>query len=98
MSNTIKVVVKLPKEAAKVVENFENTLLSYRNAVDGYIESIPFPGREANIDIVMNDEGKTLHMDENIYVPDYNYVFVGPLVVVGVTENLTWRSLTDEEI
>ena len=50
------------------------------------------------MDIVMNDEGKILKQDPNIYSPVYDDYFVGPLVAVGVTPDLTWRSLTDEEI
>lgn len=97
LKNTIKAIVKEPNKAPEVRE-IENSLHGYQKLVEGYIESVPMPTMEDDIDIVMNDEGKILHLDANIYVPEYKDIFVGTLVVVGVTRDLTWRGLTDEEI
>lgn len=94
----ITAIIKQPGKDPEVVTNFENTLRGYQKAVDGYIESISLPGMEDNIDIVMNDEGKMRSMEANIVVPEYRDVLVGTLVIVGVTPDLTWRSLTDDEI
>lgn len=96
-NDMIKAIYKYPGEAPQVVEHL-NTLRGYQKVVEGYIESVPFPGREDNMDIVMNDEGKILKQESNIFCPEYKDIFVGPLVIVGVTEDLTWRGLTDDEI
>ncbi len=96
--DSIKVVTKLPGQDESIELKFSNTLRGYQTFVEGYIESVPFPGKEDDMDIVMNDEGKILKQDPNIYSPEYKDYFVGPIVAVGVTPELTWRSLTDEEI
>ena len=96
-NDLIRAVVKYPGKEAEVVWHL-NTLRGYQKVVEGYIESVPFPGRDDSMDIVMNDEGKILKQEANIFVPEYKDIFVGPIIAVGVTEDLTWRSLTDEEI
>lgn len=96
--NLIKAVTKLPGQDPTVELKFQNTLRGYQAFVEGYIESVPFPGMDDSMDIVMNDEGKILKQEANIYSPEYRDHFVGPIVAVGVTPDLTWRSLTDEEI
>jgi len=94
----VRVVVKEPNKQAEE-RLIDNTLRGYQKAVDGWIESVCLPQHEDNIDIVMNDEGKLLNMETNVYVDEYKDFFVGTLVAVGVNKNdLTWRSLTDEEI
>ena len=97
LKNTIKAIVKEPNKAPEVRE-IENSLRGYQKLVEGYIESVPMPTMEDDIDIVMNDEGKILRLDANIYIPEYDDTLVGTLVVVGVTKDLTWRGLTDKEI
>lgn len=97
LKNTIKAIVKQPNKAPEVRE-IENSLREYQTLVKGYIESVPMPTMQDDVDIVMNDEGKMLHLDANIYAPEYDDTFVGTLVVVGVTKDLTWRGLTDKEI
>ena len=95
--DSIKAVVKEPGKAPVVME-VDNSLRGYQKLVNGYIESIPFPGYEDDIDIVINDEGKVLGLEPNIFVREYKDIFCGTLVVVGVTPELTWRGLTDEEV
>ena len=95
-NDLIKAVAKYPGKDPKVVMHL-NTLRGYQKFVEGYIESVPFPGREDSMDIVLNDEGKILKQEANIFVPEYKDIFVGPIIAVGVTEDLTWRSLTKEE-
>lgn len=97
LKNMIKAVVKEPGKAPEVRE-IENSLYGYQKLVEGYIESVPMPGKEDEMDLVMNDEGKMVGLDANIYVPEYRDMFVGTLVVVGVTTDLKWRGLTAEEI
>lgn len=94
----VTVIVKEPGKAAKIVKDFPNTLREYQKTVEGYIESVPFPGHDDDIDIVMNDEGKVMHLDANIFVPEYKDIFVGTLVVVGCAPDLTWESLDAERI
>jgi len=96
-NDIITAVVKEPGKLAEV-KDIKNTLRGYQKLVDGYIESVPMPGLEDDIDIVMNDEGVTLNLPANIEVPDYRTTLVGTLVAVGLTPDLTWRSLTYEEI
>ena len=93
----IKAVIKYPGKEPKVVMHL-NTLRSYQKFVEGYIEAVPFPGRDDSMDIVMNDEGKILHMEANIFVPEYKDIFVGPIIAVGLNKDRVWRSLTDEEV
>ena len=94
----ITVIIKEPGKAAKIVKDFPNTLREYQKTVEGYIESVPFPGHDDDIDIIMNDEGKIAHLDANIFVPEYKDIFVGTLVVVGCAPDLTWESLDTERI
>ena len=94
--NIITAVVKYPGKEPEVIEH-PNTLRGYQKVVNGYIEAVPFPGREDDMDIVMNDEGKIKHLEPNIFIPEYRDVFVGPMIAVGVTQDLMWRSLTEEE-
>ena len=93
----ITVVIKMPGEEPEVATIY-NRLKSYQKFVDGFIESVPAPFDYDNINIVMNDEGKIRKMGANIFVPEYKDIFAGPILAVGVTDDLTWRSLTDKEI
>ena len=95
--DAIRAVIKYPGRDPEVIEQ-ANTLRGYQKVVNGYIESVPFPGKEDDMDIIMNDEGKMVGLEPNIFIPEYRDVFVGVLLAVGVTEDLTWRGLTDEEI
>lgn len=94
----ITVIMKQPGENPEVVTNFDNSLKGYQKAVDGYIETIRLPGMEDQIDIVLNDEGKLRGLKPNIVIPEYSDIAVGTIIVVGVTPDLDWRSLTQDEI
>lgn len=94
----ITVIIKQPGENPEVVANFDNSLKGYQKAVDGYIETIRFPGMEDQMDIILNDEGKLRGLEPNIVIPEYKDVVVGTIIVVGVTPDLDWRSLTQDEI
>lgn len=96
-NSIITAVVKEPGKQARV-QDISNTLRGYQKLVGGYIESIPMPGMEDEIDIIMNDDGKALHLPDNIEISEYRTTFVGTLVAVGVAPDLTWRSLTDDEV
>lgn len=93
----IKAVVKYPGKDPQEVMQL-NTLTGYQKVVEGYIECIPFPGRDDSMDIVLNDEGKILKQEVNIFVPEYKDILVGPLIAVGLKKDLSWRSLTEEEV
>lgn len=90
--------MKQPGKDPEIVTNFDNSLKGYRKAVDGYIEAIPLPGMEDQIDIVLNDEGKLRGLEPNIVIPEYSDIVVGTIVVVGITSDFSWRSLTQDEI
>lgn len=93
----VKVITKQPGKEPEIKE-IGTSLEDYQNEVKGYIESIPFPG-EDTIDIILNDMGKVNGMDENIIVPEYGDILMGPLVFIGVdTDAYQWRSLTNKEI
>lgn len=93
----IKVIVKAPGKEPELKE-IGTSLEDYQAEVSGYIESIPFPGEET-IDIILNEMGKLNGMDENIIVPEYGDILMGPLVFIGVNADAyQWCSLTDKEI
>lgn len=94
----ITVVIKYPNKPA-TVENIIKNNKTYEKIVEGYIAAVPFPGSERHMDLLMNDEGKMIHMEPNLYSPEYKNIFVGPLIAIGVAEkDLSWRSLTSAEI
>lgn len=94
----ITAIIKQPGKDPEVVTNFDSSLEGCQKVVDGYIETIPLPGMEDNVDIIVNDEGKMRSMEANIVVPEYRDVLVGTIILVGVTPDLDWRSLTQDEI
>jgi len=94
---TISVVIKNPGEKAEI-KNISLGLKELQTIVHGYIESVPFPGKN-NLDFVLNDEGKILDMEANIFVPEYEDIFVGPLIVLGVDEKkASWTNVPKEEM
>lgn len=93
----IKVLVKEPSKEP-VIKEIGTSLEDYQNEVHGYIESIPFPQMD-DVDIVINEMGKLNGMKENIVIPEYSDILMGPVVILGVDEKeCTWTSLPDERI
>lgn len=92
----IVAVVKEPGGAAKI-KTIDNTLKSFQEIVGGYIECIPFPGIE-ELDIFLNEEGKLIGLNPNIYLREYKDIIVGTFFVVGNDGEGDAISLTEEQI
>jgi len=93
----IRAVVKEPSKEAQEKE-IEVSLEKLQGLVKGLIEIVPFPGKEG-LDIVLNEEGKLINMEPNVYLPEYSDMAVGPIVVIGFgDEQGEHRGLTEEEI
>lgn len=99
--NQIKVVVKkvdkvLDMNKYAEVMHITNELSDLQNFVDGYIEAVPFPTIDGAY-IVCNEDGKYKNLPANIFVPEFNDVIVGNLIVVGVKDE-DFCSLTENQI
>lgn len=84
----ITVVVKEPHDILKVVE-VDHTTDAFNDIVGGWFEVIDLP---FNVDMVLNEEGKILNLEPNI--------FIGWDVVVGtvffvIRDGENWKSLDD---
>lgn len=90
----IEIVVKMPMYDAKEM-SVKDDYRSYHDFVQGNIEMIQFPGLE-NVSVILNEEGKLFSMEPNVYSPEYEDLFVGPIMFVG-TSGERMRSLTEKE-
>lgn len=88
----IKVLVVEPGDIGRVRE-IENTLESFKEIVEGYIECI-YPWKD--IIIVCNEEGKLLNLKPNRFVK--GDLIVGTFIVAGNDNKGDFRSLTEEEL
>lgn len=88
----IRVLVVEPNDIPRLKE-IENTLDTYKEIVQGYIECI-YPWKD--IIIVCNEEGKILNLKPNRFVK--GNLIVGTFIIVGNDNKGDFRSLTDEEI
>jgi hypothetical protein len=78
----IVVLVKEPGKPAQV-KTIQNSLKSFQEIVGGYIECIQFPTlEEEGVDIFLNEEGKLIGLEPNIYLREYGDVLVGTFFVV----------------
>ena len=93
----IRVLIKEPKMEAQELK-ITNCLQEYQRRVEGYIETLPFPGKDCCMDMVINDEAKLLKLDENISVPEYKDIVTGTIIVAGLNNDGSFRSLTDDEV
>lgn len=92
----IVAVVKEPGGAAKI-KTIDNTLESFQEIVEGYIECVPFPGIE-ELDIFLNEEGKLIGLKPNIYLREFEDIIMGTFFVVGNDGDGDAISLTEEQI
>ena len=89
----IKVLVLEPKKAPYVKE-VRDTLDTWQDLVDGWIEiTYPF---DDDVVVVGNEEAKLVGMEGNRHIN--GAVYAGPIVLVGDTGYGDFRGLTDEEI
>lgn len=87
----IKVLVVEPGKEPYIKE-IKNSLKSFQNEVDGYIE---FVSMENGVDLILNEEGKLLGLPFNRYV--LNDVLCGTFLVVGEINGET-IALSNEKI
>jgi len=88
----IKAILIKPNFIPKIIE-IEDDLRTYQKLVDGYIEPIHI-GRE--LTALVNEEGRLLGMTPNFSI-GYTTI-VGPAVIVRDRGDVTYESLTDEQI
>ena len=99
MENKIKVIEVKPNTPPKVIE-FEDTLENLQNEVEGIIDMIYI---DAEVAIVLNDEGKIYNLPPNRPLKNERGevvdVIVGNFLIVGArADSDSFSSLTDEEI
>lgn len=95
--NKVLGIVKEPGKEA-VVKEIELNMQILWKIVNGRIEVVGFPGLE-NVDIVLNEVGKLTGEKPNIYLPEYDDVLVGTIIIVGYDEeNDATVSLNEEQI
>ena len=95
-----ELIITLVKSPLKEAEelNIENTLERFQKLVGGEIYDIPIPKHENTIHLIANDKAELLKLEANIYIPENKLTVAGPIIVVGVKEDGSARSLTDEEM
>ena len=95
-----ELIITLVKSPLKEAEelNIENTLERFQKLVGGEIYDIPIPKHENTIHLIANDKAELLKLESNIYIPENKLTVAGPIIVVGVKEDGSARSLTDEEM
>lgn len=100
ISSQNELIITLVKSPLKEAEelNIENTLESLQKLVGGEIYDIPIPKHENAIHLIANDKAELLKLESNIYIPENKLTVAGPIIVVGVKEDGSARSLTDEEM
>ena len=74
----MKVIVKEPNKYPEERE-IENTLEAFQEIVDGYIEVVPFPYKDALL--VCNEEGKLMGLEPNMILG--RDIIVGTVVICG---------------
>lgn len=75
----------------------DNDLKTFQGLVDGYIETVPFPGMK-NVSIILNEEGKLDGLRANFHIPEYDDLAVGTIIVVGVDQRKSdFKSLSKEQ-
>lgn len=95
--NKVLGIVKEPGKEA-VVKEIELNIGILWQIVNGRIEIVGFPGLK-NVDIVLNEVGKLSGEKPNIYLPEYDDVLVGTIIIVGYDEeNDATVSLNEEQI
>lgn len=87
------ILFKEPGEVPEIRE-IPNELAALQELVGGYIEVAPL---DRALRFVVNEEGKLLGLEPNIYAPTLD-VLVGPLVVTAYDGSGDFRTLTEEEI
>lgn len=93
----IKGLLVKPYKAPEIIE-FSEEYGELQKLVEGYIE---MPYLFDDVDIVINEEGKLIGLEPNVYIYDDNDlvdVIVGNIVVVGHNDEGETISLTDEQI
>jgi hypothetical protein len=97
MKKEIRVIVKEPGHKSTVKEMVVD-LKSLQGIVEGMIEIVPLPNLDG-VDMVLNEEGKLLGLAPNVFLPEYDDLVVGNIVVCGFDEETGGhRSLTDDEV
>lgn len=81
MKDTIRVLTIRPGHPA-IAMWMTNTLKSFQNFVEGYIETAPFISPESGLVVICNEEGRLLGMEESLRI--YDQQFVGPVIIAGV--------------
>jgi hypothetical protein len=92
----IRVIVKEPGKDAEVKEILDE-YKTYNNLVGGFIETITIPGVKGAV-AVLNDEGKLNNLASNIFLPEYDDMLVGTIVVTGFRSDGEFCSLSDEQV
>ncbi len=92
----LRAVVKEPGKPAEV-RMLTDEYTVYRELVGGLIETVPLPDIEGVI-AVLNEEGKLINLDPNIFLPEYNDLLVGTFLVVGDSRYGDFKSLTAAQI
>lgn len=88
----IKVILAEPNKRAKVIE-IENTVKSFKNLVEGYLEAVII---DSDVMIYCNEEGRLIGKPFNREVCDIS--FVGNIVIVGYNKHGEEISLTEAQI
>lgn len=87
MEKKILVVKKEPGKAPVVDNAFDNSLKSFQQAVEGYIETVTF---SKNFVVICNEEGRLLDLPYNTTL--FGIDFYGTIVIAG-TEDEDFASL-----
>lgn len=77
------------------------SLADMQEAVGGYIEGIDIWPRgygQAGVTAYCNEDGRSLEMAPNVYVPVMEQVIVGPVVISALDEEGGTRAMTEEEV